>query len=215
MNNESDTGAPDNSHAAPDKKKPLVSIPFLVIAIGLGAAGYFCGPWVMTQLFFWQGKNGGNKPSGNVAAAEVDESEGEGGYGGEGGGGRGGQGGGGRGGRGDPEAFWARIDADGNGKVEGEEISERMAERASEIDTDGDGAISKEEFLAGMASRGGGRGERGAGGGRGERGGGGGRGGSERPSSDEGASPSEEAPDDSAPGETSPVEEQSDSEQGF
>ena len=57
-------------------------------------------------------------------------------------------GGGGGGGPPDREAFFASRDADGNGKLEGNEISERMQARLAELDTDADGAISKEEFLA-------------------------------------------------------------------
>jgi hypothetical protein len=74
--------------------------------------------------------------------------------------GGGGPGGGGPGGGGgfDPEAFFAERDADADGKLAGEEISERMQARMDTIDTDGDGAVSKEEFLAGMSRRGGGGG---------------------------------------------------------
>ena len=105
-----------------------------------------------------------------------------------GGGGRQGGGGGGRQGGGgfDPAAFFERLDADGDGKLTGEEISDRMRENLAETDTDGDGSITLEEFQArrrsrfgagggGGGGRGGGRG--GDGGGRG--GGGGGRGGGE------------------------------------
>ena len=85
---------------------------------------------------------------------EEDTMDSEGGGGGGRGGGRGG------GGRGafDPAAFFAERDADGDGKLAGDEISDRMAEDLEEIDTDGDGAVTLEEFQARMQSRFGGRG---------------------------------------------------------
>lgn len=87
------------------------------------------------------------------------------GMGGPGGGGPGGGGapGGGRGF--DPEAMFAERDADGDGKLSGDEMSERMLENLEAIDTDGDGAVSKEELLARMSQFGGrgGRGGPGAG----------------------------------------------------
>jgi polyisoprenoid-binding protein YceI len=89
-----------------------------------------------------------------------------------GGGGRGG-----RGGRFDPDAMFARFDADGDGKLAGEEIPDRMRENLAEIDTDKDGAISKEEFQARMQQFRGGRGGQGGGPGGGAGGAGGGPGG--------------------------------------
>jgi polyisoprenoid-binding protein YceI len=69
---------------------------------------------------------------------------------------------GGRGGGGggfDPAQFFARSDANGDGKLTGDEISERMREGMVATDTDGDGAISLDEFQERMRSfRGGGRG---------------------------------------------------------
>ncbi len=64
-----------------------------------------------------------------------------------GGGGRGGGGprGGGRR-RFDPAAIFQQQDADGDGKLTGDEIAGRMRDNLSEIDTDGDGAISLEEL---------------------------------------------------------------------
>ena len=63
---------------------------------------------------------------------------------------RGGEGGrrGGRGGRGnfDPVAFFNERDEDGDGKLSGEEISDRMREGLAETDKDGDGSVSLEEF---------------------------------------------------------------------
>lgn len=90
---------------------------------------------------------------------------GPGGPGGPGGGGFGGRGGGGF----DPAARFERADADGDGKLSGDEISGRMLENLEEIDTDGDGAITLEEFEKRMsevmARFGGGRGGPGGGGG--------------------------------------------------
>lgn len=51
-----------------------------------------------------------------------------------------------RGGGMDPAQFFARMDADGDGKISGDEIPERMRDRLKDIDTDGDGAISLEEM---------------------------------------------------------------------
>lgn len=42
---------------------------------------------------------------------------------------------------------------DGDGKLTGDEINERMQPRLAEIDTDGDKAVSKDEFLADFAKR--------------------------------------------------------------
>ncbi len=117
-------------------------------------------------------------------------------------------GGGGRGGF-DPEAMFTERDADGDGKLTGDEISDRMRENLEEIDTDGDGAVSKEELLARMSQR---QGRRGGGG---ERGGRGGEGGErpQRPTLDstedetpEPASPAEEQPAPAAEPEAAPVE---------
>jgi len=83
---------------------------------------------------------------------DEDYESGGGGQAGPGGGGAGGGGGrpgGGGGGRNfDPAAMFAERDADGDGLLKGDEISERMSENLSEIDTDGDGAISQEEMTA-------------------------------------------------------------------
>ena len=51
----------------------------------------------------------------------------------------------------DPKAYFTTLDRNGDGKIDGDEITERMAYRAEEIDTNGDGVISKEEFLANIA----------------------------------------------------------------
>ncbi|HUG67728.1 MAG TPA: EF-hand domain-containing protein [Pirellulaceae bacterium] len=108
-----------------------------------------------------------------------------GGPGGPGGDGPGGEGGGPGGGRGfDPEAMFAERDVDGDGKLTGDEISERMRESLEAIDTDGDGAISKDEFLARMSQvrgRGGRGGSGGEGGAPGQGPGGGGEGRRQRP----------------------------------
>ena len=63
-----------------------------------------------------------------------------------------GEAGGGRPGGGgfDPAQIFTRMDADGNGRLEDAEISDRMKDRMSSTDTDGDGAISKAEFMKAM-----------------------------------------------------------------
>ena len=50
----------------------------------------------------------------------------------------------------DPAQIFTRMDADGNGRLEDAEISDRMKDRMSSTDTDGDGAISKAEFMKAM-----------------------------------------------------------------
>jgi polyisoprenoid-binding protein YceI len=83
--------------------------------------------------------------------------------------GAGGPGGGGRRGNFDPVAMFRQRDADGDGKLTGDEIHERMRQDMAELDGDKDGAVSLEEFQARMrrfggGQRGGGPGAGGAGG---------------------------------------------------
>lgn len=131
-------------------KKPVISLKFTIVAAVLCVGGYFGITWGMTQYMLWEEQNR------DYSQLVTEEEESEGGFSGGGGGrgpGGGGEGrrGGGRGG--DPEAFFARLDGDENGIIEGEEIRGRMAERIEQIDTDADGKVSKEEFLAGFANR--------------------------------------------------------------
>jgi len=49
-----------------------------------------------------------------------------------------------------PEEAFNSRDKDSSGKLEGDEISERMQGRLAQIDKDSDGAVSKEEFLAAL-----------------------------------------------------------------
>jgi hypothetical protein len=126
----------------------FISIPFILIVIVLLAGGYPAGKWVMHKFIFMQENT---KATGEPIAPPEDlERTGIGAMGAQsksrgGGGGRRGAGGG-----GDPSEVFARQDADENGKLEGDEISERMQGRVDEIDTDGDGAISKDEFIKAM-----------------------------------------------------------------
>ena len=53
----------------------------------------------------------------------------------------------------DPEEAFNSRDKDGNGKLEGAEISERLQGRMEQVDKDSDGAVSKEEFLAALQAR--------------------------------------------------------------
>lgn len=65
-------------------------------------------------------------------------------------------------GGGDRSEIFTRLDKNGDGKIQGDEMDDRMKSRAAEIDKDSDGAISKEEFMNAPRSRregGGGGGE--------------------------------------------------------
>lgn len=148
------------------KKKPIISLPFIVVAGVLAVAAYLSAPWVMKMVMLEQEKakarsldapaefkqrpedlSFGSMSGGGGGNTDDNDQGREGGGGGEGGR----RGGGGRGNF-DPEAFFSERDVDGDGRLAGDEISERMADRVAEVDTDGDGAISKEEFLAGRAN---------------------------------------------------------------
>ena len=181
---ETDSAHPD-SDAASTPKRPIASLPFLIIAVALGVGAYFAGPWVMTRVLVvyerermkWQAAHPVADNEGTDEEGDYGDGYGD-GYGGgadpgDGGGadpGDSGQRGGGRGrGNVDPEERFASLDADMNELLEGDEIPERMRENVADSDTDGDGAISKEEFMARAASFAGRRGRGGPGGGRGQR----------------------------------------------
>jgi polyisoprenoid-binding protein YceI len=85
-----------------------------------------------------------------VISEKTEPPQASGGFGG-GGGGRG------RGGF-DPAAMFARMDADGDGKLVGDEIPDRMRDNLANIDTDSNGEITSEEFQQSMARFGGQRG---------------------------------------------------------
>jgi hypothetical protein len=114
-------------------------------------------------------------PAEPVAKAADDEAEDDGEASGQDrrpgrGGDRGGSGRGGDRGGFDPQAIFDRSDADKNGKLEGDEIPERMRDGMDRIDEDKDGALTPEEFRKGMSR--GGRPSGPRGGGRGSGGGG-------------------------------------------
>ncbi len=88
-------------------------------------------------------------PDGNVASGDSAGGAAPEGDGGRGGGPDDGRRGGG-GGRFDPAAIFADRDADGDGKLTGDEISDRMRENMDQIDTDQDGSVTLEEFQARM-----------------------------------------------------------------
>lgn len=136
-------------------KKRGTSI-FLLIGFGiLGVLAYLAGPTVMKYALFFQEQRKHNRINSEIGKTKLPTSDAvsspeappmvtasaPGGQGGPGGG------------RQDPEEMFNGRDKDGNGKLEGTEISERMQGRLAEIDKDADGAVSKEEFLAAIASR--------------------------------------------------------------
>jgi outer membrane protein assembly factor BamB len=55
-----------------------------------------------------------------------------------------------RGGEFDPIAIFQRSDANGDGKLSGDEISGRLRESVSRVDSDEDGEITREEFQRGL-----------------------------------------------------------------
>ncbi len=140
-------------------RKSPISLPFVVVVAILGIGAYFAAPWLMAQYFYRVGDLGKPELNDQLASDESTntDSANETGDGGRQRGGEGGPGGG-----FDPDAIFARRDADNNGVLEGEELSGRMSERVAEIDKDSDGIVTKEEFLAGMQGFGGRGGSRGA-----------------------------------------------------
>jgi hypothetical protein len=143
----------------------------ILLGAGGAAAGVFLfGYEVREKSIFTMPTN--EDPPAETAMGAGAYGGGSGGFGGGGapggfggGGGPGGFGGGGGGGI-DPATFFERRDENGDGKLSGEEISERMQSRVGELDKDQDGAVSRDEFLDGAASFGpGGFGAGGPGGG--------------------------------------------------
>ena len=155
------------------KKRRGTSIPLLAGFLVLGGVGYVFGEKIMTYAFYLQEKmiaSSGSKGNDlstplkpevgsdpNVGPGPSPEGPGEGGPGGGGpsaaGAGGPGPGGPGAGGAADPEAMFAQRDKDSNGKLEADEISERMQSRLAEVDTDNDKAVSKEEFMTAWRNR--------------------------------------------------------------
>ena len=143
----------ETTNPANQVKKRGTSL-LLLIGFGiLGIAGYFAGPSVMTYVMYlqeqskakainealWKSKS---QELGDVASSpEVPPMVSAGGPGARGGA------------RPDPEEQFKRRDEDGNGKLEGAEISERMQAQLADIDKDADGAVSKEEFLTAISRR--------------------------------------------------------------
>lgn len=155
------------------KKRRGTSIPLLAGFLVLGGVGYVFGEKIMTYAFYLQEKmiaSSGSKGNDlstplkpevgsdpNVGPGPSPEGPGAGGPGGGGpsaaGAGGPGPGGPGAGGAADPEAMFAQRDKDSNGKLEADEISERMQSRLAEVDTDNDKAVSKEEFMTAWRNR--------------------------------------------------------------
>ncbi len=192
----------DQSNVSDAKSSSMVSRPFLVFAIVVLAVGVFAGRPIMTWIMYLQEKQIASEIA--PPGPEDDQAALEGGENGPGGGGareRGPRGGG----NFDPEAIFAERDANGDGKIEGDEMQGRMAEFAEQMDSDGDGAISKEEFLKRMEERRrGGRGGRAEGGGRPSGGGRPAGGGREEPANSE----AEAAVEDEVPSEANSESEE-------
>ncbi len=125
-----------------EKKKRGTSIPLLLGIVGLGVIGYLAGPTIMTWFFYLEENKKGTRPAEFAYAGPDDPSPPP--EGSRGGGGGGNQ---------DPEALFAERDKDSDGKLAGDEISERMQARLEEIDTDKDSAVSKEEFVTAWKNR--------------------------------------------------------------
>ena len=127
MNAESNTTKP---------KSRMISIPFLLVAVVLVVGGYPAGKWAMEKIMTMQeqGKAASDPippdPDLKRTGIRHDGTAKQLGWGAGGPRGAGGGGGGGGGGF-DPEAAFARMDADSNGKLEGEEISERALKTLS------------------------------------------------------------------------------------
>ncbi len=129
----------------PIKGRPT-SIPLLIAFGAIGVVAYFAGPIVMAYAFLYQEQalSKANYESARYANAQRQPEAGP----NPGMPAMGGQPAGADGARPDPEELFKRRDENGDGKLEGSEISERMQSRIADLDKDGDGAISKEEFMA-------------------------------------------------------------------
>jgi hypothetical protein len=149
-----DVEHPEPRHA---RGRRPVSIPFIVGVVFIAPAVYFAAPWLMTRFLLLgeQQKAAAVKAPEQFAELselarslqENSENAWEGmsvGLGGDSGSSRSSGD--------DPESHFAAQDKDGNGKLEGEEISRHWSDRLEQLDSDGDGAISKQEFLAAESS---------------------------------------------------------------
>ncbi|MCR9292381.1 MAG: hypothetical protein NXI32_06660 [bacterium] len=137
-----------NVEAEETGKRPLISLPFIIIVGILAIAGYAAGPWLMTQFMLMEEKQKASKIEEPEEFAELSElakslkedpnASWEGMAVGPGGGGGGF----------DPAAVFTQMDANEDGQISGDEISGRLAENLTEIDSNGDGSVSQEEFMA-------------------------------------------------------------------
>ncbi len=151
------------------KQRRGTSIPLIVGFLIIGAVGYLYGEQIMTYVFYLQ--EGRNAKSGIRSAVMPEDFKAEDSSDSGAGPGAGvapkgmsitppepsglvaGGNSGGAGANMDPEELFAQRDKDSSGKLEGDEISERMQARLAEVDKDQDNALSKEEFLSAWGSR--------------------------------------------------------------
>ncbi|MEM8736611.1 MAG: hypothetical protein AAGG44_20445 [Planctomycetota bacterium] len=143
-----------------ETKRPLISLPFIIVMGTIAVVGIFFGRPIMEQIMLMQESAkadyveapeefaGLSELAKNLQKDPDTQWDGSVGMGGSGGGGGGF----------DPEKIFTDSDADGDGKLTGDEISGRMANQLDKIDADGDGSITKEEFMEAIANMGQGNG---------------------------------------------------------
>jgi hypothetical protein len=73
---EAGTNIETGTEVSPAPKRPLVSVPFLVIVAVLGIGGYFAGPTILTQYYYLTGDKAGlEDPKVAEAAAKANQGQ--------------------------------------------------------------------------------------------------------------------------------------------